>query len=84
MPQNDNCSRLKLVHIIYLLVVVVLGVGISWGVVVTRQSVNCEKIEKKVDKEVFALHLEQQRVSNADLKTTMTQGFERIEKRLDK
>ncbi len=92
MPKDGNAMTLKLVHLVWMIVLVVVGGAISWGMVKNQQNTNVRVIEKldmeKVEKEVFDQHKEQQdqqfEFINDTLKTIGTQqraGFEKIETR---
>ena len=70
---NGTEGKLKLVHLLYLLLLACLAVGIAWGRLSMQQEENCEKIEKKVNTELFEAHVVEQ----------IRQG-QRQEKRFDK
>jgi uncharacterized protein HemX len=81
---NEKNSRLKLVHLLWLILIVAVGVGVSWGVVANQQSVNSKEIEKKLDRELFEMHQVQQTKQFESLERSLKEGFDRIDKQLDK
>lgn len=81
---NDKAGKLKLIHLIWLLLAMALTVGVAWGVVVNQQKVNSKAIEKKMDRDLFDMHQEQQMQQFESLQTIMKDGFARIDKRLEK
>lgn len=85
MPEQNttNGKTLKLVHIVYLLAAVLIAAGIAWGTVTNQQMNNKEQIEKKLSKEVFEVHQQEQRIATDRLQKSIDTGFERIEKRLE-
>ncbi len=76
-------KTLKLVHIIYLLAAVLVAAGIGWGTVTNQQKNNKEQIEKKLNKEVFEVHQQEQRIATDRLQNSLDKGFERLEKRME-
>ena len=85
MPEQNTTSEktLKLVHIVYLLAAVLIAAGVAWGTVTNQQKNNKEQIEKKLNKEVFQVHQQEQRIATDRLQKSIDTGFERIEKRLE-
>jgi len=83
-----STAKLKLVHLLYVLVVAVLAVGIGWGVMSNQQVNNSNAIAKlemkKVDKEIFDMHMIQQKEQVREIKAFITTGFDKIDKRLEK
>jgi len=82
--QNVSTEKtLKLVHIVYLLAVVLVAAGVGWGTVTNQQKNNKEQIEKKLNKEVFEVHQQEQRIATNRLQDSLDKGFERLEKRME-
>ncbi|MHC4157430.1 MAG: hypothetical protein ACYST6_21320 [Planctomycetota bacterium] len=65
---NDKESKLKLIHLVWLLLAMALTVGVAWGVALNQQSVNSKAIERKLDKETFQMYLTQQAKQDEALK----------------
>ncbi len=80
MAKEQTEGRLKLIHLIYLLLTAALGIGLVVGGMLNQQEVNTSSIEAKVGKEVFIQHEVQQRESLERIYS----GIDRIEKKLDK
>lgn len=81
--EKTNNERLRTIHILYILVVAVLAVGIAWGALSTQQGTNSDEIKKKVDKEVFEVYIQAQTNQFHSLETSINNGFNRIDSRLD-
>lgn len=80
---DENCKRLKLVHLLYLIIVLAVSIGIAWGFVVNQQSTNSKEIEKKLDKEIFTQYQEEQRRATDNLDKSINRGFDRLDKRIE-
>ena len=53
-------SKLKLIHLFYIILTVVAGAALSLGALANQQKVNSTEIDKKVDKDIFIQHSENQ------------------------
>lgn len=77
MAKEKTESKLKLIHLVYLLVAAAISVGIVYGAMQNQQGNNTKDIEKmktaKVEKEYMVQHETQQR-----------EQFIKIDKTLDK
>lgn len=71
----ENTAKLKLVHLLYILILAILAAGYSLGKTATRQEVNTETIEAhktdKVDTKVFEMHQQQQIREYTDIKDSL-------------
>jgi replicative DNA helicase len=76
-------DKLKTVHLLYILCAALVTVGIAWGALSNQQANNSKAIEKKASKEAFEMHIRNQTQQFQSLETTINNGFERIDKRLD-
>ena len=61
MAKDENCDKLKLVHLVWMILIVVATCCLAWGTQKNQLKVNTANIEKKVDKTVFELVIEQQK-----------------------
>ena len=84
MPDNVNEHKLKLIHLVYGLFIAALGIGIAIGDVMRQQKTNTKDVETKVSKEIFNQHKETQQQQFKSMNTNMSEGFRRIETKLDK
>ena len=82
--ENNRESKLKIAHLLWVIIVMAVSVGVAWGVVVTRQGENSKAIERKVDKEYFDLYQKQQMQQFGSLESIMKDGFKGIDKRLER
>ncbi len=83
MPEQTTTKKtLDLVHVIYIMAAILIAAGIAWGTVTNQQRNNKEQIDKKVSKEVFEVHQQEQRIATDRLQKSLDNGFERIEKRM--
>ncbi|MAF35802.1 hypothetical protein CL622_01645 [archaeon] len=84
MPnENGSTGKLKLVHLVYMLGAAILLVGIAWGTMRNQQATNTKEIEKKVEKEIFNMHQQEQTRQVDSIITTMNNGFNKIDTRLE-
>jgi len=77
MPKDD-CDKLKLVHLVWMIVAVVATVCLACGSQKKQLEVNTANIETKVNKEVFGLHLEQQTESNRQVQEKLDTIIEKL------
>lgn len=54
---NDT-NKLKLAHLLWMLLSFAVLGGVAYGVIKNQQEVNTKAIEKKVDKELFQMYIE--------------------------
>ena len=73
MSKETGESKLKLIHLVYGLIAAGVIIGIYIGKISNQQSTNTKGIAVKVEKEVFNMHQEQQRIQ-----------FKKIDSSLDK
>lgn len=64
--------------------IAIIGLGVAWGVVKNQQGVNVKEIEKKVDKEVFQMHMQSQQERLSEIKTDIRSIDKKIDKILEK
>ena len=81
--RDSETKDLKLVHILWTIIVAAALVGVAWGVMQTNIANQGAAIEKKVDKDVFEMHLQAQRQQTETFVQTVKEGFDRIDKRLE-
>ncbi|MHC4336034.1 MAG: hypothetical protein ACYSUV_20145 [Planctomycetota bacterium] len=81
---NDRESKLKLIHLVWLILGMAATVGVACGVALNQQSVNSKAIERKLDKETFQMYLTQQAKQDEALKALITSRFDGIDKRLER
>ncbi|KKL04167.1 hypothetical protein LCGC14_2618800 [marine sediment metagenome] len=79
---EGNGSKFDAVKLIYLLVVLIFGLGIAYGLMKNQQGVNSKEIDKRASKESFNLHMTQQTRQFESLGKSIDKGFGRIDKRL--
>lgn len=82
--ENNKTARLKLIHLLYIIIIAAASVGVAWGVLANQQGVNSAEIEKKLDRELFDMHQTQQTQQFESLQATMKEGFGRMDKRLER
>ncbi len=63
------------------IIALILGVGIAWGITQNQQVTNTKEIEKKLDKEVFQMHSQQNTETLREIRTTFKE--QRTEQRAD-
>lgn len=88
---TENCETtidhktkdLKLVHLLWTIIAAAMLVGVAWGVMQTNIVYQGKQIEKKVDKDVFEMHLTAQRQQTETFVKTVKEGFDRMDKRLE-
>ena len=81
---NEKESKLKLVHLVYLIAVASVAVGIAWGTMNNQQDINKAEIEKKLDSEIFIRHEDHQRRQFESLEKNLDKSFKRIDISLEK
>ena len=73
--ENNNVGKLKLIHLLYVIIVAAVGTGIAFGIASNQQATNSKAIEKleveKVEKEVFDMHQQQQNMQFKDIKESL-------------
>ncbi len=77
MP-NEREAKLKLVHLLWMLMIGAICVGIAVGTLLNQQGTNTESIDQKVEKEVFSQHEKYQYEQFTEIKESLI----RIEKKL--
>jgi len=81
-----NEAKLKLAHIIWMILIAVIGASLALGAIKNQQTTNTKQIKQqeltKVGKDVFQMHQEQQLQQTKDTKDTMIRGFDRIDESL--
>jgi len=80
---NEKPEKLKILHLFWTIIVAATLVGVGWGVMRNEQVNQGNRIEKKVEKEVFQMHLEAQRQQTKTFVETVNKGFDRMDKRLE-
>ena len=80
---DENCKRLKLVHLLYLIIILAVTVGIAWGIVLNQQRTNSAEIKEKLDKGIFAQYQIEQRRATDTLNDSINRGFDRLDKRIE-
>lgn len=65
-------SKLKVLHLLWVILIAFIAAGIAWGIMTNQQSVNTENIKLKVDKDIYVQHVEHQK-----------QQFNQIQKGID-
>ncbi|MHC4207354.1 MAG: hypothetical protein ACYSTT_22085 [Planctomycetota bacterium] len=83
MEKNNN-DKLKLIHLVWLILTMAIGVGVAWGIVVNQQTVNSDAIQQTLNIDVFNMYREEQTKQFKSLETLLKDGFTRIDKRLEK
>lgn len=83
--KTPDCSKpnLKLIHLLWTIIAAAVLVGVAWGAMRNEQINQSKSIEKKVEKEVFEIHMEAQRQQTETFVKVVNDGFERIDKRLE-
>lgn len=81
--ESKNEAKLKLVHLVYLLITAAVVVGVWIGRLGNQQTINTDSIEKKVSKELFDMHQTQQVQQFQSLQDTISKGFGRVDTRLE-
>lgn len=81
--RRSDSRDLKLVHILWTIIAAAMLVGVAWGVMQTNIVHQGKQIEEKLDKDVFEMHLEAQRQQTETFVTTVKEGFDRMDKRLE-
>lgn len=76
-------SKLKLIHLVYLLVIAVGGSGYWLGTLTANQKKNTDEICEKTDKNIFDMHSKQQVQQFESLEKTIGKGFDNVDKRLE-
>ena len=71
-------GKLKLIHIVYVMIAAVLIVGIAIGGIVNQQKTNTKSIDKKVEKEMYTEHV---RIQEQQFET-IQQTLVRIEQKI--
>ncbi len=66
-------GKLKLIHLVYLLVLAGVLAGIAWGSMKNQQKTNTKEIGQKINNELFQMHQTQQ-----------TEQMQKIDGKLDK
>ncbi len=79
MAKDETTNKLKLVHLVWMLLVMAAGVTLTWGETINQQQTNTKAIEKKVEKEIFKMHTEQQK----EQFETLGKWYEGMDKKLD-
>ena len=72
MPKDEATNKLKLVHLVWMLMVLAIGLGVAWGTTINQQQTNTEAIKQKVEKDIFQMHAEQQK-----------EQYQKMDKKLD-
>ena len=80
MAKDESTAKLKLVHLLYIILAATLGIGIAWGALANQQGTNTDAIDEKVEKEIFNMHQTQQ----AQQFTRIEGWMEKIDKKLEK
>lgn len=80
---DSRTKDLKLVHVLWTIIAAAMLVGVACGVMQTNIVHQGKQIEKKVDKDVFEMHLEAQRAQTESIVESMNKGFDRMDKRLE-
>ncbi len=81
---DTNTAKLRLVHLLWIILAAVLGAGLSMGAFANQQKTNTAEIEKKVESEVFQIHCENQARQFNQIQETLNRGFEKIDQKLEK
>jgi len=81
--RENHSKDLKLVHILWTIIAAAALVGVAWGVMQTNIVHQGEQIEKKVDTDVFEMHLAAQKQQTETFVETVKDGFDRMDKRLE-
>ena len=71
VKEQTSKRELKLTHLLWVILIAVLMAGVSAGVLKNQQSTNTKEIEKKVGKDVFIMHNEQQMMQFKDIKESL-------------
>ena len=72
MASNEGSRReLKLTHLLWIVLTAVLLAGVSAGILKNQQGTNTKEIEKKVGKDVFQMHNEQQIMQYTEIKDSL-------------
>ena len=58
--EKEDCA-LKLIHLLWVIIGTVLAAGVTWGITINQQKNNTAAIETKVGKDIFEMHLDQQK-----------------------
>lgn len=84
MATEPRESKLKLIHLVYLLVAAALGIGLYLGAISNQQETNTGRIEHKVEKEIFDMHQQQQNVQMGRIDKTMGEMNTKLDSALSK
>lgn len=83
---GSKSFKLKLVHVVIVVVFFIIGGAVTAGKLIERQKIHGEQIDcnakEKVEKEVFEIHVEEQREQIKGINNNINNGFNRIDKRL--
>ncbi|KKN09023.1 hypothetical protein LCGC14_1050700 [marine sediment metagenome] len=84
---TNSTKELKLIHLLWTIMIAVALGGVAWGIMKNELGNQGKDIievkEKKVDKNVFEMHLEAQKQQTITFVETVNKGFDRIDKRLE-
>lgn len=80
---DRETKDLKLVHVLWTIIAAAMLVGVAWGVMQTNIVHQGKQIEKKVDTDVFEMHLTAQKQQTETFVETVKEGFDRMDKRLE-
>ena len=58
--ENGKESKLKLIHLVYGLIAAGVLAGMALGMLMNQQQVNTSEIDKKLEREIFDMHNQQQ------------------------
>ena len=84
MAKEQTEAKLKLIHLLYVLLAAALCVGVVIGAMRNQQGVNTIAIEKKVEKDIFTQHQEQQRIQSVKLDKTLSKMNDKLDDILKK
>ena len=84
MQKEEGTHKLKLIHLVYGLISAGVIIGIAIGRMGNQQVNNTEAIRLKVNKELFDSHENYQTKQFRGIQKTMDDGFEKIEKSIEK
>ncbi len=80
--EDKERFTLRLAHLFWAIVIVLAVVLITFGRLVNQQEVNVKEIDKKNSKEMFNMHVGEQREQIKGINNNIKDGFNRIDKRL--
>ena len=73
-------KELKLIHLFITLMILAIGGALGWGQIQRQQTINTSNIDKKVSKEVFEMHMAQQKEQYEGIQNSL----DNINTKLDK